>query len=70
MRRRSKDATVFDIKDGVNNISTQFPDIQSTNARWTTEDGFKKYYFGDGQMAIGWHLLMEINIQWKVTAIK
>lgn len=53
-----KDATVFDItKDGINNISQQFPDIQSTNARWTTEDGFKKYYFGDGQMATGWHLI-------------
>ena len=53
-----KDATVFDItKDGINNISQQFPDIQSTNSRWTTEDGFKKYYFGDGQMATGWHLI-------------
>ena len=51
-----KDATVFDItKDGINNISQEFPDIQSTNARWVTEDGFKKYYFGDGQMATGWH---------------
>ena len=51
-----KDATVFDItKDGINNISQEFPDIQSTSARWVTEDGFKKYYFGDGQMATGWH---------------
>ena len=53
-----KDATVFDItKDGINNISQEFPDIQSTNARWTTEDGFKKYYFADNQMATGWHLI-------------
>ena len=53
-----KDATVFDItKEGINNISQEFPDIQSTNARWVTEDGFKKYYFGDGQMATGWHLI-------------
>ena len=53
-----KDATVFDItKDGINNISQEFPDIQSTNARWITEDGFRKYYFGDGQMATGWQLI-------------
>ena len=43
--------------DGINNISQEFPDIQSTNARWVTEDGFKKYYFGDGQMATGWHMI-------------
>ena len=51
-----KDATVFDITaDGIKNISQEYPDIPSTNARWVTEDGFKKYYFGDGQMATGWH---------------
>lgn len=51
-----KDATVFDITTGgINNISQEYPDIPSTNARWVTEDGFKKYYFGDGQMATGWH---------------
>ena len=33
-----KDATVFDItKDGINNISQEFPDIQSTNSRWITD---------------------------------
>ena len=60
-------------KDGINNISQQFPDIQSTNARWTTEDGFKKYYFGDGQMATGWHLIdgNKYFLQWeKVTCNK
>ena len=51
-----KDATVFDITaGGIKNISQEYPDIPSTNARWVTEDGFKKYYFGDGQMATGWH---------------
>ena len=53
-----KDATVFDIKtDGINNISQEFPDIPNTNSRWVTEDGYKKYYFADDQMATGWHTI-------------
>ena len=53
-----KDATVLDItKDGFNNISQNYPDIPNTKARWVTEDGFKKYYFADDQMATGWHTI-------------
>ena len=53
-----KDATVFDIKtDGINNISQDYPDIPNTTARWITEDGYKKYYFADDQMATGWHTI-------------